>query len=204
MTLRAVLDNLKFDGPVSVHIADDGSESEHRRVLHELAGGYAQVRGVSVTNSERGGYGRNVNLASQITHQFADYVLMLEDDWALRRVLCLDDLIHDMQTEPKIGCIRLGYIGYTQPLRGNFVNVNGRMYIALDPGSHEPHVWAGHPRLESVVYQREVGPWPEGLAPGETEFRVAHIPRAREGVVWPMSVDPCNSVFAHVGAVRAW
>jgi hypothetical protein len=75
----------------------------------------------------------------------------------------------------------------------------------LDPNSPEPHVFAGHPRLERVSYQREVGEWPTGMDPNETEFAVAHVRRARMGVAWPLGLDPREGygLFAHVGTLRA-
>jgi hypothetical protein len=75
----------------------------------------------------------------------------------------------------------------------------------LDGDSPEPHVFAGHPRLETVGYQRRVGEWPEGLLPGETEFSVAHYQWARMGVVWPMDlVKPSGDLFCHIGTIRSY
>ena len=201
--LRAVLDHVEYSGQVSVHIADDGSPEHNRSELYELAGGYSKVQGVSVTNSARGGYGANYNLALQTVHITAKIILPLEDDWELLRPLNLDELVLALQ-EGDFGCIRLGYIGYTQELRGIFHFLNGHQWLRLDPDSGEPHIWAGHPRLETREWQREVGPWPEGLEPGSTEFAVAQRRQAREGVVWPLSlVKPAGDLFVHFGTEQA-
>lgn len=203
-TLRSTLDHVRYSGQLSVHIADDGSDEAHRTALYDLAGGYPNVVGVSVSNSERSGYGANFNLASQTVHLHTNLVLAVEDDWELTRELDLDALVKVLATEPRISCIRLGYLSFTQQLRGEVLDVDGYKYLLFDPDSPEPHVFAGHPRLECVTYQRAVGPWPEGLAPGATEFSVCHRRTARTGVAWPLDlVAPRGNMFAHIGAVRS-
>lgn len=196
-TLRSALDRLRYSGPLSVHIADDGSGPGHVDLLREIAGGYASVQGVTSTSADRRGYGASYNEGTRVIHDYASYVLPLEDDWELREDLDLDPLIAALSTDV-LGCVRLGYLGHTQRLDGSVLALAGQNYLALDPASPEPHVWAGHPRLEARAWQRLVGPWPTGLNPGETEFSVAHRPAARVGVGWPL--DTCVR-FLHIGSV---
>lgn len=206
-TLCSALERIDYSGLVSVHIADDGSPEGYVADLVAIAQGYPRCHGVSVSNSERHGYGANYNLALQQVHTTAEVVLPLEDDWELTKRLDLDRLVDVlMDSWNEIGCIRLGYLGWTQELRGTFVRAtNGVPLIRFDPQSDEPHVWAGHPRLESVSWQRYVGPWPEGMNPGETEFAVAHRQQARTGVAWPVDlVRPHGDLFVHIGTERAW
>lgn len=205
-TLRNTLDNIKYPDPVSVHIADDGSPGDYRQRLVDIAGGYPNVQGVTVSNSERGGYGRNVNLATQVIHLHAHCVLMLEDDWKLIRPLDLEPLVNALNADVGIDCIRLGYLSFTQAMRGELLNIapEWNKYLLFDPKSEEPHVFAGHPRLETVAYQRRVGEWQEGLEPGMTEFVITHRPEARMGVAWPLDlVHPRGDLFAHIGAIRS-
>lgn len=197
-TLKSTLDNLRFSSEIAVHIADDGSPQKHRDTLREIAAGYSHVHSVGVTNAERRGYGASFNLATQAVHPGTDIVLPLEDDWQLTAELNIDPYVAAMQQG--VGCIRLGYIGFTQPLRALFRNIAGETYLQLDPESSEPHVWAGHPRLETVAYQRATGPWPEGLDAGSTEFVVAQRPTARMSVFWPFNY---RQQFAHIGTVQA-
>lgn len=203
-TLRSTLDNIRYSGRLSVHIADDGSSDDHRATLHRMAGGYPNVAGISVSNSNRSGYGANFNLASQTVHLHTDTVLVCEDDWELLRELDLDALVRVLALEPRINCIRLGYLSFTQQLRGEVIDVDGSKFLLFASDSPEPHVFAGHPRLERVSYQRAVGPWTEGLEPGMTEFAVCHRPEARVGVVWPMDlVAPRGNMFVHIGGLRS-
>ncbi len=202
-TLRSALENILYPGGLSVHIADDGSGEQYQNRLLMLAGGYVNVHGTSVSDAQRSGYGTSYNLGLQVVHNFADIILPLEDDWDLPRPLDLEPLVMALQ-EGKFGCIRLGYIGFTQPLRAEFVEAAGLKWLLLDPESAEPHVWAGHPRLETREWQRRLGPWPQGdYDPGTTEFMVAKRPESREGVVWPVDLVPTTGCFAHFGTVQA-
>ena len=205
-TLESAMDYMTYSGPLALHIADDGSDAEHikrlARQVETIPGHFSQE---TWTNSERRGYGASYNAATQVVHEIAEIILPLEDDWVLTRLLNLDPLVEAlMQPDALFDCIRLGYIGYTQPLRGEFCYVSGAHYLRLDPSSPEPHVFAGHPRLETRARQRRVGPWIEGLDPGTTEYEVARRQEAREGVVWPLDlVHPRGGLFAHIGAVQA-
>lgn len=187
-----------------LHIADDGSPDGYVDKLRKVAA-RAGAPDVSSTNSVRGGYGKSVNLASQVTHGWADYVFMLEDDWELTKPLDLAEYIADMEAVPELECVRMGYLSWTQPIGGRLYCGPNRKYLVLDANSPEPHVFAGHPRLERVSYQREVGAWPEGVDPNQTEFIVAHNRRARFGVAWPLGLDPREGygLFSHIGTDRA-
>lgn len=201
-TLRTTLGNLKYSGPVSVHIADDGSPQEHRERLADIAGGYSRVQGVTVTNAERRGYGASYNLATQVIHNWADIVLPLEDDWELpKSTLSLDNHVQTLMDGP-IRCIRLGYLGFNDDLRGTLGIVNGETYLLFDPDSREHHVAAGHPRIETVQFEREIGPWVEGVDPGMTEHFWCGRHAARTGVAWVMG-SPLDGYFKHIGTVQA-
>ena len=203
-TIASVAKNLKLPPGEDVwfHIADDGSEQEYRDALWEIAKKH-WGENVSMTNSERRGYGASYNAATQLVHGVADLILPLEDDWELIRKLDLTPIAAALRSDV-FGCVRMGYIGTTQLLRASFVKAQDLWWLGLDPDSAEPHVFAGHPRLESVEWERYVGPWPEGIGAGATEFEVAHRREARKGVAWPVDlIRPSGDAFVHIGAVQA-
>lgn len=204
-TLNAAIFNLDpGDNELRVHIADDGSAPEHIDRLIAICHEYGFEP--TITNSERGGYGKSYNLMMQAVHDSTDLVLPLEDDWELTRPLKLENIAKAIETsDGVIRCVRMGYLGFTQELRGKVVSVANQLFLLLDPDSPEPHVFAGHPRLESVAYQRDVGAWPEGIAAGQTEWEVTHRWPARTGVVWPMDLgipasQDWGTLFAHIGS----
>lgn len=200
-TLRAVLDHVRYSGPLHVHIADDGSVSGHVDALRAIASGYAAVATVGATNAGRRGYGASYNLATQAIHGAHPIVLPLEDDWELRRPLDLDPLVSTIKADNGIECIRLGYLGHTQDLHGTVIHTHAGQMLVIDSDSPERHVAAGHPRIETVAWERRVGPWAEGLAAGMTEFEWCGRFAARRGVAWPMDlVRPYGDLFGHIGA----
>jgi hypothetical protein len=184
-----------------LHIADDGSAPEWREYLWELAGTrYGANR--SITNSERRGYGGNYNSASHVTHNLSGIVglLHLEDDWQLSRTLNVDPLVTVLEEDARIGMIRLAYIGYTHPLRAEFIEFRDQHFLLLDPHSPSQYVFAGGPRIETVAWARSVGPWPERLPAGETELLVCGRVAARQGVAWPIDlIPPRGGLFNHIG-----
>jgi len=200
--IDSVAKNLKTPEELWLHIADDGSSQEYRDELFELAHQHFG-NNVSITNSERSGYGGNYNKATQVIHRITDLVLPLEDDWELVKELDLKPIIQVLR-DGVFGCVRMGYIGLTQELRAKFVLAAGLHWLALDPDSAEPHVWAGGPRLETVEWERAVGPWQEYEEQGKTEFEVAHRPAARYGIGWPVAlIYPRGDVFVHIGKEKA-
>lgn len=200
--LLSVAKNLKASEEFWFHIADDGSPQEYRDELLDLARQYFGDN-VSITNSERRGYGGNYNTATQTTHRIADLMLPLEDDWELLRELNLDPIAKVLR-DAVFGCVRMGYIGLTQELRAKFVLAQLQYWLELDPDSPERHIWAGGPRLETREWARAVGPWPEYIEQGYTEHLVAGLPAARNGVAWPVSlINPRGDAFVHIGGEKA-
>lgn len=204
-TLESTLRNLKTSEPIHVHIASDGDSKEYIEQLVEIAFNY-DIPMVTQSVTERQGYGANYNYSLQTVHNLegCEYVLPLEDDWELVREFNVDPILSVLH-DRIFGCVRMGYIGYTQTLSCDFVSHGGHHWLSLREDSSEPHVFAGHPRIETVAWQRSIGPWNENLLPGQTEWDVCHRPESRRGVCWPISlITPEGNAFAHIGAVRSY
>lgn len=199
-TLRAALEMATYDAPFQIHVADDGSPDGYRERLMEIAAGYPNARNVTVSNAERGGYGRSYNLASQSVHEHNYAVLSLEDDWLLSRPFDLGPLVEAMAADSAIACIRLGYLSQTAEMHGEVRDSPAGKMLLLDPSSKEHHLFAGHARLETVAFRRRLGEWPEGLRAGETEFEVCKWAASRTGIAWPLDVvPPKGDLFLHTG-----
>lgn len=207
VTLTSTLRNLKTVEPVHVHIASDGDTPQYIQELVEIAQELLDSNDrVSTSVVQREGYGSNYNYALQTVHNLegCEYVLPLEDDWELVREFNVDPILGVLH-DRIFGCVRMGYIGYTQQLKCSFVSHGGYHWLSFDESSSEPHVFAGHPRLETVAWQRSVGPWTEGLLPGQTEWEVAHRESSRRGVCWPISlITPEGNMFQHIGTIRSY
>lgn len=202
ITLRSLWKNLSVPNGIWLHIADDGSSQEYRDNLLALAQSlYGE--NVSMTNSERAGYGGNYNKALPIVHEIAPLILPLEDDWELSRSLDLAPVIGVLEMGD-FNCVRLGRMGWTHELRTRFVWAQDLHWLELDPSSLEYHVFAGGPRLETVEFERVLGPWPEGIPPGETELVVSGRVLSRQKIAWPVSlIKPPGDAFVHIGSTPA-
>jgi hypothetical protein len=213
--LYALLTKLSFTGGELLwHIADDGSPPEHVEKLREMIVRKTGVEPtVSVTTHM--GYGANYNHATQVLHPMVDIMLPVEEDWELVRGFDISNLVRALEDSPDdtldpdyIGCIRLGYLGWTERIAGWLTQLAGQTFFRFNQDSLENHVFAGHPRLETVEFEQLVGPWPEGLRAGYTEMEVCNRPESRNGVAWPMDADVNASqdycrLFAHVGETQA-
>lgn len=203
-TLRTLASNLLWSGELRLHIADDGSPDAYRCRLHDLARELFGVP-VTVTNTERRGYGASYNAATMAVHESSDLILPLEDDWTLTRPLDADHIAAVLADRSAgfVGMVRLGYLGFVEPILGSTVHLAGGTYLLLDPASPSHDVAAGHPRIETVEWARRVGPWTEGLDPGQTERDWTGRPAARRGVLWPLDVSATGNCFCHIGTVQA-
>lgn len=200
------LKNLRTQERLHFHIADDGSGAFYQNAI---AGTVEAVLGedvpITLSDSLDRGYGANYNSATLITHNLAnaDVILPIEDDWELTRELDVDVMIKALR-ENVFSCIRAGYVGYTQSLMAKLVWYENMHWLEFSEFSSEPHVFSGHPRLETINFQREVGLWNEGLNAGATEFEVAHRSRARQGIAWPIDLITLKgSAWAHIGTEKA-
>ena len=195
-----------YGGPKQLHIADDNSRPEFLQVLRQSCEdlGYAP----SVSHGMGNGYGASHNAATQVIHDRSDVILGIEDDWELMRPLPLERIVRYFDN-PDVRSVRLGYIGWTQRLEGRLIKAGDDTCLLFDPDCTEPHVASGHPRLETVDYQRDVGEWAEGIDAGSVEFAWCMMDAARRGVVWPMDLGMSASqggegqFFAHIGAIQA-
>lgn len=203
-TLDSLMKNLKVQSvPLYLHIADDGSPNGYvDELAHQADEGHRFAR-ISHSNSRRSGYGANYNLATQTTHAESGYILPLEDDWELVQEIDVESVL-DVLDDGIFGCVRMGYIGYTQSLICGFVWHGHQNWLHFSEFSSEPHVFAGHPRIETVEWSRALGMWPVGITAGETEFEVCKKPESRKKVGWPIdAIHPYGNVFAHIGTERA-
>ena len=200
-TVEALLDGWEGEPP-HFHIADDGSAPGHVEAIQDaIQSRHGAVRALTISDSRRRGYGANYNAGTGVVHFDNDLVLPLEDDWELQRPFNVEYWTSPFLVPAEVAsvqCVRLGYLGWTGQFIGRSLEAGRVKGWLLDPDSPEHHVFSGHPRLETVAFERRLGLWPEGLAAGATEFDVCYRRESREGVLWPMELDG-RPLFAHIG-----
>jgi len=181
--IRSTLANVRYSGPLLVHIEDAGSSQDYRKLCLELASSFPSD-GYSISNGQNRGYGASHNLALQQLHALAGIFLMVEDEYELVRPLDLDVLVPAFFDKDWVGCIRLAQLEF--PSRGQVVDIGGLRYLNLDIES-KCAVWTHAPRLETRRFQREQqGSWPEDLPVDKCRASIAR--KAREGILWPLDL----------------
>ena len=200
-TLNSLMNNIDYSGKLNLHIADDGSPKGYVDELLDFVELRNVFTDITWSNSNRNGYGASHNLAMQHVLDKSNCLLLVEDDWVLIRRLNLDYYYHIAYPSY---CVRLGYLGWTQTLKGTLVKVNSFTMLKLDEYCAEPHVFAAHPRLVGKQWQENQGKWPENMSPGDTEFKVAQFDNSRINVLWPLnSIHTNGDMFVHIGKVKS-
>ncbi len=190
-TVKGVKEKLAYPN-LGWHIADDGSTKEHIEALFEAIG-----QPVPVTNANRKGVGRSMNLGMRECLLRGSYILWLEDDWELVRPLELWPCVQLLGQVEDIGMVRLGYI--SPGLRGQLISHADRLWWKLEKtGFH--YVFAGHASLRHAKFVAAYGNYREGLTPGETELYMCSQFNDTPG---PTVALPCDGgawgYFAHIG-----
>lgn len=198
-TIKGVCRNLYYMGPLHWHIADDGSGGGHVLALQNALKEYAPASTVTISNTQRAGVGRSMNVGQAECWKRSDYVLWLEDDWELYQPLDLAPCVRVLRECQDIGMIRLGYMQVN--LAGTLRAGAGHLWWRLSWESEDPYIFAGHAALRHRRFIDAYGPYPEGLTPGDTEAAFAHHINQVRGpaVLWPGWIG-CWGPFGHNGA----
>jgi len=220
-TLAALRDRLCYEGTIHWHIADDGSpaiedalplearsaQSGKIDYISSLRVDFPQVP-FSYTICNRGGWGRNVNMAIRfITQGDPDALIFLcEDDYVLRRNLDLCSGVALLLAEESLGAVRYdGIEGHALDLELREVSTDrGRQnYLRILKASPMLNVYSNRPHLTHRRFREAYGPYAEGLSLGRTEENYAH--RVKDEVSGPdVAVLPTGIVcsFDHIGVSR--
>lgn len=104
--------NLRYDGELAMHIADDGSTTNlfgFARARGEWdAASDRQLAGISYTQQSRHGVGASLNSGFAQAHMDGGIALYLVDDWKLLAPLDITPWVQLLEAEPTVGMVRLG------------------------------------------------------------------------------------------------
>lgn len=193
-TIRSVKQFVQYPN-IGFHIADDGSDQQHiDRLLAEIGPTYA----VTMTNAQRGGVGKSMNLGMQACLERADFILWLEDDWVLRQPLDLAPCVELLLTTPNVGMVRLGRL--SAGLTGHTIAGANKVWWLLQKNG-QTYVYSGNAHLRHRRFCQAYGPFQERLGPGQTELAMCgqfNATKAGPDVVWPAWLSP-DQVFQHIG-----
>lgn len=185
------------------YIADAGSPPAHREALLKALRG-EQIIGAHWGSVEGGPAlmpGANWNRALKAAHERCPYVLMLEDDWVIRRPIDLRMYINLLMNNPEVGIVRLGNLA-----KGSRLHVaayDGQHYLRFDRSSQ--YAFSGNPHLRHRRFTEAYGYYSEELGPGDTELEYDGRFRAEPGpeIVWHVGADGWGW-FGHIGAEKSY
>lgn len=220
-TLESLFNNLLYD-QLRWHIADDGSPGDYvDDIIGFLVENGIYKSAITATQTLRGGWGRNVNVA--IRNITTPYIYFTEDDYLLMRKLDLSLYVGLMESVRRIGMIRFGLAGHEglgcylkdanvskwlpDYREGKTGNIGHMAYWAIErnvsAGPYALYKYSNRPHLVHRRFRTAYGYYPEGRPLAQTEEGMNHqIAKVRDG---PEIVCPANWVmweFDHIGVSR--
>lgn len=195
ITIRALKKYLIYDERyLHWHLADDGSLSEHMKILLNELKGY----NVSISNAQRRGVGYSNNLGiAYCLENGSEYILHLEDDWELKETFNVNEYIQVFKEYEDVGMIRLAYI--SPGLEADLIpTTNHRLWWKLRKGPQ--YTFVGHAALKTKKFMITYGKYPINLPPGQTELYMCGTFNNTHG---PTVVVPAwhsiYGIFHHIG-----
>lgn len=190
------------------YVADDGSPLEHYSAIMSALNDFGEtiigshnerMRLPGLENTTFAGMGWNRGLG--ISHQWSDFVLTLEDDWELEKLLDITRYVAAMRDHEEIGLLRLGNLAV-----GNTVDLTGFDGVHyLKYHREQSYAYSGNPNIRHARFTRAYGHYAEDRTPGEIEldfdWRFRHMPGP--DIYRPAEINPWGA-FGHIGSEKTW
>jgi hypothetical protein len=185
-------------------VNDDGSAPEHVNAIRQaLLEGGENLQFINTHRFGGGTYncGHGWNLALGNAHQYADYVLLVEDDWELRNPLDITRYVKMLGEREDVGLVRLGTLAV-----GNWVQIVGHEgvhYLAYS--KDQPYAYSGNPSIRHTRFTGTYGFFAEDRNPGDIEIDYDWRVRHNEGPgIWrPAEINPWGA-FHHIGTDKSY
>lgn len=187
-------------------IVDDSADKEYNKYVKER---YGPLVNAVHCHETRLGFGETIRDAWSHIPEGIDYILHLEDDFTLNRVLYLDNWVDVLEKNPNVVQI----VAYRQPWNAEEIAAGG--FIQLYRDQYRDAIYSGisgkyavveHRRNFSTnptVYPRWVSqiPWPESpYSEGKFGFVLRELKPDPVYLIWGWSEDP--PLVNHIGNQR--
>jgi hypothetical protein len=172
----------------------------------------------SVTQTDRKGWGANVNKGMDHCLSHVDYVFLIEDDYValrdvnLRAGVALLESVEDRHKPaaawPRRPISAVRYDGIAAhwlhlQLREAKTRLGPMQYLAIDHNSPFLNVYSNRPHLMHRRFRDAYGRYPEGLSLADTEDTYAHRVKEKISGPWVVTLwDGVPKAFDHVGHSR--
>lgn len=227
-TISALLHHLLYPRDrLRFHLCDDHSPPVDLDARGEGHGSEPYVHYVrrhfpdltwSATQTDRRGWGANVNKGLDHCFSHSDYVFLIEDDYVALRDIDLragvallestDDHHKPFPASPRrlIGAVRYDGIAahwLHLQLREASTRTGSIHYLAIDHSSPFLNVYSNRPHLQHRRFRDAYGRYPEGLRLGETESTYAQRVKDKDDGPWLVTLwDGIPKAFEHIGHSR--
>ncbi len=192
-TIRSIKEKLIYPN-IGFHIADDGSGIDYiARLIEEIGPEYS----LTVSDAQRGGVGKSMNLGVTAALERADLWAHTEDDWTLPEPLDLTPCVRLLMEDESIGMVRLGRLSAGP--RAQVIGGADKVWWKFEKNS-DTYVFSGNASLRHRRFHDAYGQYTEGLTPGKTELNYCHKFNTTEGpsIVWAAWLTPAQT-FQHAG-----
>ncbi len=188
----ASLASLRYDGPMRLHFADDGSSPLHMTKLVFYGGDVQDWTGITMTDADGQGFGKSLNMAVDFLD--SDLVFYLPDDWVLTAELDLT-IPAQILDNPSIGMVRTGMIHPDLYAKSVYGGPELQYYWVLDK-MRGGFAMSFRTFLTHRRFWDHYGPLPEGLDIYNTERAYNEHVRGLDG--------PAIAYAGNVGLTWPW
>ena len=197
-TIEGIKKNLLW-GNIGWVLVDDGSPSADIKLLINAI---EPANHLWVYQSEHRGVGHNMNVGLQhIWDIGGQLVLLTEDDWELTQPLDFTPYVNVLLNNEDIGYVRMGYLSFG--LRGELISRENMLWFDIERNPNYQYNYVGHAGLRHKRFFDAVGPFSEGLSPGQNELDYGskyNYAAIAPKIVWPAEWGVWGK-FGHIGGV---
>ncbi len=166
-TLQSWVANLFYDGPLRLHIADDGSDLPgYPQDLRLVWGVAAQIELVSFSRQERRGVGASLNAGMRETYLRGPVWFYGVDDWVMTQPVDLTPWVRLLLEDREYGIVRL----FPHPnLRGTIAHRQGHEVEHVLRLDRYSYAFATRPMLVHQRFTGYYGDFAEGVSAYDVE-----------------------------------
>ncbi|UFH54288.1 glycosyltransferase [Spirosoma sp. KNUC1025] len=173
-------------------VADDGSESRHLDRIVRLQQSYSFRLLPSPYNK---GAGHNMNKGQRAVK--TAYTLFVEDDFepGPQFPMILKEALTELRNRPDFDIVRF-YAYFRYPyLKPYSANFSEMFFPSLATDYRKVHYYSDHPHLRRTSFPAKFGPFAEGFAPDQTEYRmcISFIQQKGKGLFY----NDYKNLFTH-------
>jgi hypothetical protein len=189
------------------YVADDGSPPEHHQTVLEAIreNGFELLGEHNERFREDASHhcGKGWNKGLGIGYQYSDFVLWLEDDWAMDEPLDMTRYVRLLQDEPQVGLVTFRILSTGATV--HTVGWQGEIFLKYLRTTQ--YAYSGNPLLRHARYTQYYGWFAEDRNPGLIELHQDDLYRldVHDGPeIWRPAMLNQWGGWKHIGSDKTW